>query len=73
MKCYDFVIIEDDLYSEINYIDEVFCLLIVYVKDIGNEENVVYILIFFKIFVLGICVGWVLVLEWLKCVVVNLK
>ncbi len=40
-KRYDFVIIEDDPYSEINYTDEVFRPLIAHAKDIGNEENVV--------------------------------
>jgi DNA-binding transcriptional MocR family regulator len=48
-KRYDFVIIEDDPYSEINYTDEVFRPLIAHAKDIGNEENVVYTSTFSKI------------------------
>lgn len=72
-KRYDFVIIEDDPYSEINYTDEVFRPLIAHAKDIGNEENVVYTSTFSKILAPGTRVGWVLVPEWLKRAVVNLK
>jgi len=70
---YDFVIIEDDPYSEINYTDEVFRPLIAHAKDIGNEENVVYTSTFSKILAPGTRVGWVIVPEWLKRAVVNLK
>ncbi|WP_210508316.1 aminotransferase class I/II-fold pyridoxal phosphate-dependent enzyme, partial [Pantoea ananatis] len=60
-------------YSEINYTDEVFRPLIAHAKDIGNEENVVYTSTFSKILAPGTRVGWVLVPEWLKRAVVNLK
>lgn len=72
-KRYDFVIIEDDPYSEINYTEEVFRPLIAHAKDIGNEDNVVYTSTFSKILAPGTRVGWVLVPEWLKRAVVNLK
>jgi DNA-binding transcriptional MocR family regulator len=72
-KRYDFVIIEDDPYSEINYTDDVFRPLIAHAKDIGNEDNVVYTSTFSKILAPGTRVGWVLVPEWLKRAVVNLK
>ncbi|MBF9191081.1 PLP-dependent aminotransferase family protein, partial [Enterobacter hormaechei] len=72
-KRYDFVIIEDDPYSEINYTDEAFRPLIAHAKDIGNEDNVVYTSTFSKILAPGTRVGWVLVPEWLKRAVVNLK
>ena len=72
-KRYDFVIIEDDPYSEINYTDDVFRPLIAHAKDIGNEENVVYTSTFSKILAPGTRVGWVVVPEWLKRAVVNLK
>ena len=72
-KRYDFVIIEDDPYSEINYTDEAFRLLIAHAEDIGNEDNVVYTSTFSKILAPGTRVGWVLVPEWLKRAVVNLK
>ncbi|WP_137849807.1 PLP-dependent aminotransferase family protein [Enterobacter sp. 2VL] len=70
---YDFVIIEDDPYSEINYTDEVFRPLIAHAKAIGNEDNVVYTSTFSKILAPGTRVGWVIVPEWLKRAVVNLK
>ncbi|MDU4267255.1 MAG: PLP-dependent aminotransferase family protein, partial [Enterobacter hormaechei] len=52
-KRYDFVIIEDDPYSEINYTDEAFRPLIAHAKDIGNEDNVVYTSTFSKILAPG--------------------
>lgn len=67
------MIIEDDPYSEINYTDDVFRPLIAHAKDIGNEENVVYTSTFSKILAPGSRVGWVVVPEWLKRAVVNLK
>ncbi|VAG97611.1 aminotransferase-like domain-containing protein [Enterobacter hormaechei] len=72
-KRYDFVIIEDDPYSEINYTEEAFRPLIAHAKDIGNEDNVVYTSTFSKILAPGTRLGWVLVPEWLKRAVVNLK
>lgn len=72
-KRYDFVIIEDDPYSEINYTDDVFRPLMAHAKAIGNEQNVVYTSTFSKILSPGTRVGWVIVPEWLKRAVVNLK
>lgn len=72
-KRYDFVIIEDDPYSEINYTDDVFRPLMAHAKAIGNEHNVVYTSTFSKILSPGTRVGWVIVPEWLKRAVVNLK
>jgi len=70
---YDFVIIEDDPYSEINYTDEVFRPLVAHAKALGNEENVVYTSTFSKILAPGARVGWLIVPQWLKRAVVNLK
>lgn len=72
-KRYDFVIIEDDPYSEINYTDEVFRPLMAHAKAIGNQDNIVYTSTFSKILSPGTRVGWVIVPEWLKRAVVNLK
>ncbi|HEY4438315.1 PLP-dependent aminotransferase family protein [Lelliottia sp. V89_10] len=72
-KRYDFVIIEDDPYSEINYTSDVFRPLMAHAKAIGNEENVVYTSTFSKILAPGTRVGWLVVPEWLKRAVVNLK
>lgn len=72
-KRYDFVIIEDDPYSEINYTSDVFRPLMAHAKAIGNEDNVVYTSTFSKILAPGTRVGWLVVPEWLKRAVVNLK
>lgn len=72
-KRYDFVIIEDDPYSELSYTDEVFRPLLAHAKAIGNEQNVVYTSTFSKILAPGTRVGWLIVPEWLKRAVVNLK
>lgn len=72
-KRYDFVIIEDDPYSEINYTTDVFRPLMAHAKDIGNEQNIVYTSTFSKILSPGTRVGWLVVPEWLKRAVVNLK
>ncbi|POZ17931.1 GntR family transcriptional regulator [Lelliottia aquatilis] len=72
-KRYDFVIIEDDPYSEINYTSDVFRPLMAHAKAIGNEHNVVYTSTFSKILAPGTRVGWLVVPEWLKRAVVNLK
>lgn len=72
-KRYDFVIIEDDPYSEINYTSDVFRPLMAHAKAIGNEQNVVYTSTFSKILAPGTRVGWLVVPEWLKRAVVNLK
>lgn len=72
-KRYDFVIIEDDPYSEINYTTDVFSPLIAYAKAIGNEHNMVYTSTFSKILAPGTRVGWLVIPEWLQRAVVNLK
>lgn len=65
VKKYDFVILEDDFYGEISFIDVVWCLFYQYVVELSCEDQVVYILIFLKIFVSGMCIGWIVMLDWL--------
>lgn len=70
---YNFVIIEDDPYGEINFTNETFKPLRAYAKEMDNTENVIYTSTFSKILAPGARVGWVIVPDWLKKAVVNLK
>jgi len=70
---YDFVIIEDDPYGEINFTDKTFTPLISWAAEMGVSDNVIYTSTFSKILAPGARVGWLVVPEWLKRQVVNLK
>ncbi|WP_435927018.1 PLP-dependent aminotransferase family protein [Dryocola sp. BD613] len=70
---YDFVIIEDDPYGEINFTDKTFTPLRAWAAEMGNSDNVIYTSTFSKILAPGARVGWLLVPDWLKRQVVNLK
>lgn len=72
-KRYNFVIIEDDPYGEINFTEQMFKPLKAYAKEMDNTENVIYTSTFSKILTPGARVGWVIVPDWLKKAVVNLK
>lgn len=70
---YDFVIIEDDPYGEINFTDKTFIPLRAWAAEMGNSDNVIYTSTFSKILAPGARVGWLVVPGWLKRAVVNLK
>ncbi|MFK3711792.1 PLP-dependent aminotransferase family protein [Leclercia adecarboxylata] len=70
---YDFVIIEDDPYGEINFTDKTFIPLRALAAEMGNSDNVIYTSTFSKILAPGARVGWLAVPGWLKRAVVNLK
>ncbi|MGY5956820.1 PLP-dependent aminotransferase family protein [Kosakonia sp. BK9b] len=70
---YDFVIIEDDPYGEINFTDKTFTPLKAWAAESGNSDNVIYTSTFSKILAPGARVGWLVVPGWLKRQVVNLK
>ncbi|WP_420286914.1 PLP-dependent aminotransferase family protein [Enterobacter sp. BNK-9] len=70
---YNFVIIEDDPYGEINFTNQTFKPLKAYAQEMNNTENVIYTSTFSKILTPGARVGWVVLPDWLKKAVVNLK
>ncbi|EPS1771972.1 PLP-dependent aminotransferase family protein [Klebsiella aerogenes] len=70
---YDFLIIEDDPYGEINFTDNTFTPLRARAEEMGDSDNVIYTSTFSKILAPGARVGWLVVPEWLKRQVVNLK
>lgn len=72
-KRYDFLIIEDDPYSEINFSNTQFKTLRGYAEACDNLDNVIYTSTFSKILAPGARVGWLIVPDWLKQAVVNLK
>lgn len=72
-KRYNFVIIEDDPYSEINFGNKQFKPLTAWAKEMDNSENVIYTSTFSKILTPGARVGWVVAPEWIKKQLVTLK
>lgn len=70
---YDFIIIEDDPYGEINFTDTSFIPLRAWSAERGNSDNVVYTSTFSKILAPGARVGWLVLPDWLKRGVVNIK
>ena len=70
---YDFLIIEDDPYSEINFTNETFRTLKSWAQASDAAENVIYTSTFSKILAPGARVGWIIMPRWLKQPVVNLK
>lgn len=72
-KRYDFVIIEDDPYCEINFTDNTFKPLKAWAEEMDNSDNVIYTSTFSKILAPGARVGWLVVPAWIKRQVVNLK
>lgn len=72
-KQYDFLIFEDDPYSEINFTDQTFRPLKSHAQAMGASENVIYTSTFSKILAPGARVGWITMPGWLKSSVVNLK
>lgn len=70
---YDFIIIEDDPYGEINFTDKTFMPLTAWAAEMGNSDNVIYTSTFSKILAPGARVGWLVLPDWLKKGVVNLK
>lgn len=72
-KQYDFLIFEDDPYSEINFTNQTFRPLKSHAQAMGASENVIYTSTFSKILAPGARVGWITMPGWLKSSVVNLK
>ncbi|WP_075181751.1 PLP-dependent aminotransferase family protein [Pantoea sp. 1.19] len=70
---YDFVIIEDDPYGEINFTDRTFTPIKAWATEMGAGENVVYTSTFSKILAPGARVGWLVLPVWLKRPVASLK
>ncbi|WP_105538466.1 aminotransferase-like domain-containing protein [Cronobacter turicensis] len=72
-KQYDFLIIEDEPYSEINFSDTRYKPLLAHAQEQGEGDNIIYTSTFSKILAPGTRVGWVIVPAWLKRAVVTLK
>jgi len=70
---YDFLILEDDPYSEINFTEEKFRTLKSHAQETGADDKVIYTSTFSKILAPGARVGWLVVPAWLKQQVVILK
>lgn len=70
---YDFVIIEDDPYGEINFTDKTFTPLKAWAAEMGCGDNVIYTSTFSKILAPGARVGWLVLPDWVKRQVVILK
>lgn len=70
---YDFVIIEDDPYGEINFTDKTFTPLKAWADEMGCGDNVIYTSTFSKILAPGARVGWLVLPDWVKRQVVILK
>ncbi|WP_285129708.1 PLP-dependent aminotransferase family protein [Leclercia adecarboxylata] len=70
---YDFVIIEDDPYGEINFTDQTFTPLKAWAAEMGCGDNVIYTSTFTKILAPGARVGWLVLPDWIKRQVVILK
>ncbi|WP_312134345.1 PLP-dependent aminotransferase family protein, partial [Leclercia sp.] len=70
---YDFVIIEDDPYGEINFTDNTFTPLKAWAAEMGCSDNVIYTSTFSKILAPGARVGWLVLPDWVKRQVVILK
>lgn len=70
---YDFVIIEDDPYGEINFTDKTFMPLKGWAAEMGCDDNVIYTSTFSKILAPGARVGWLVLPDWVKRQVVILK
>lgn len=72
-KQYDFLIFEDDPYSEINFTSQTFRPLKSHAQAMGASDQVIYTSTFSKILAPGARVGWITMPSWLKSSVVNLK
>lgn len=70
---YDFLIFEDDPYSEINFTTERFATIKSYAQEAGEGDKVIYTSTFSKILAPGARVGWVILPSWLKQQAVSLK
>lgn len=70
---YDFLIFEDDPYSEINFTSERFRTIKSYAQESGDSEKVIYTSTFSKILAPGARVGWVILPSWLRQQAVSLK
>ena len=70
---HDFIIFEDDPYSEINFTNETFRPLKSFAQEIKASDRVIYTSTFSKILAPGARVGWISLPDWLKQQVVILK
>lgn len=70
---YDFLIFEDDPYSEINFTGEKFRTLKSFAQEIGADDRVIYTSTFSKILAPGARVGWITLPAWMKQQAVILK
>ncbi|WP_058909885.1 PLP-dependent aminotransferase family protein [Entomohabitans teleogrylli] len=65
-KQYNFVIIEDDPYGEINFTDQTFKTLYQHAAEAGADGHVIYTSTFSKILAPGLRVGWVVLPDWIR-------
>lgn len=70
---YDFLILEDDPYSEIRFTDKTFRTLKSYAQEAGSSEQVIYTSTFSKILAPGARVGWIVLPSWVRQQAVILK
>ncbi|WP_313571150.1 aminotransferase-like domain-containing protein [Pantoea piersonii] len=70
---HDFIIFEDDPYSEINFTNETFRPLKSFAQEMKASDRVIYTSTFSKILAPGARVGWISLPDWLKQQVVILK
>lgn len=60
VKEFGVLFVEDDLYGEFSYIGDVLFLLCLF-----NLDGVIYMGLFLKILVLGMCLGYIIVFEYI--------
>lgn len=70
---HDFIIFEDDPYSEINFTNETFRPLKSFAQEMKASDRVIYTSTFSKVLAPGARVGWISLPDWLKQQVVILK
>lgn len=70
---YNFLIFEDDPYSEINFTRETFRTIKSHAQEMQADEQVIYTSTFSKILTPGARVGWITLPAWLKQQAVILK